>query len=230
MVIAVASTKGGVGKSTLSIQFLHALALRYPQKRAMIFDADAQATCLNWSRKRAEYGHECLEVQPLVATGMAAILQNKQKEYATILIDVGGTDNKALRTALVLADVVVVPTSLDPTVREHTFDMMELVHEARELNPKLKCLIIFNNIRYTKERNATDAFKSGFPPYVFWVDPFVSQRAIISRVYPFGKSIYDVGQAAKGSVSADEAEAACKARAEIDLVLTEMEQILEGIQ
>jgi chromosome partitioning protein len=228
MVIAIASTKGGVGKSTLSMQFLHAMVLRKKEKKVMIFDADAQATCLGWSRKRAEYGLSYLEVQPLAATGMAAILASKQKDYDVIFIDVGGTDNKALRVALVLADVVIVPTWQDPTVREHTFDMMTLVHEARELNPKMRCMVLFNFVRHTKERHAIDAFKEGFPPYIIWFHQLVDQRKVISRVYPFGKTVYDIALASKGEVSVDEATAAAKARADIDGVLDELTMILEA--
>jgi chromosome partitioning protein len=228
MVIAIASTKGGVGKSTLAMQFLHCMALRSGSKKVMIFDADPQGTCLGWSRKRAEYGLPYLEVQSMVATGMGAILKSKKEEYDLIFIDVGGTDNKALRAALVLVDVVIVPTWQDPTVREHTFDMMELIHEARELNPELRSFVVFNFTRHTKERNAVEEFKTGFPPYIMWVKQMIDQRKILSRVYPFGKTVYDIGDAEKGGVERDESLAAAKARADIDGVLNEIEATLGG--
>jgi chromosome partitioning protein len=225
MIIAIASTKGGVGKSTLAMQFLHKMAQDGQGKKVMLYDADPQATCLNWSRWRAGKELSHLEVQPLADEGMRKILAVKRTEYDLIFIDVGGTDNVALRSVLLNADVVIVPTSLDSAERTHTFDMMKLVHASLAYNDKLLTFVVLNNVRATKERNAMEEFKAGFPPYVHWINQLVSQRVIFSRVYSHGKTVYDI-EPPKDAADKNEAENAIKARADIDLVLAEVSAVV----
>lgn len=194
MIIAIASTKGGVGKSTLAMQFAHAIQICKPDMKILLMDADPQATCLNWGRWRAEQEiSPFIDVQPINQKGIKTILDERLKQYDVILIDVGGADNPNLRRALVHVDAVIIPTSLDPAERIHTFDMISLVDVARdEYNPSMITFMIFNRIKATSERNFLQQFRDGFPSFVHWIDGFIMHRVAFSRVYSQGKTIYDL--------------------------------------
>lgn len=88
---------------------------------------------------------------------------------------------------------MVIPTSLDPSERIHTFDMIDLIDDVlSEYNEHLKAYVVFNRIKATLERNYMDDFKEGFPAYLHWLDGFIMQRIKFSRVYGQGKTVFDL--------------------------------------
>lgn len=137
MIILIGSQKGGVGKSTLSINICAVLANR--GKDVMLVDSDRQSSSSNWAEDRAE--------NPKLATvnfvqkfdNLRATLKDLGNRYDYVIVDAAGRDSKELRTGLVAADILLMP------VRPSQFDldtiptMQAMVAEVREeLNPKLQ--------------------------------------------------------------------------------------------
>lgn len=144
MIIAIGNTKGGVGKTTLAVQIAIARALA--GREVWLIDGDRQGTATAAIAARAEAGK-----QPGIACAqysdgptLRAQVQQQAGKWDDIIIDVGGRDSTALRAALVLADVLLVPfapRSYDVWALE---DMAGLVDEARSVRDGLKAYAVMN--------------------------------------------------------------------------------------
>jgi chromosome partitioning protein len=116
-IIAVLNTKGGVGKTTAAINIAAARALAGFDVLAV--DGDRQGSLIEAMTLR--------EGTPQIAVAHYSdgqILRQQvtmaQNKYTDIVIDAGGRDNTALRAALMLADLVLIP------FQPRTFDVWAL--------------------------------------------------------------------------------------------------------
>ena len=108
-IIAVANTKGGVGKTTVALQ----LASKCVQAGEEIWfvDGDRQLTAQTALTCRGDD-----ESTPVIACSaysdgvlMVKQLKLQKSKWDRIIIDVGGVDSSALRAAVAMCDVLVVP-------------------------------------------------------------------------------------------------------------------------
>jgi chromosome partitioning protein len=92
-------------------------------------------------QKNGKPGYTAVSLHGAAIRTQARQLSSK---YADIVIDVGGRDTGSLRAALTVADVVLIP------VQPRSFDLWgvdqtaELVQEAREINDRLKAVVVIN--------------------------------------------------------------------------------------
>ncbi|WP_229500133.1 AAA family ATPase [Pseudoduganella ginsengisoli] len=143
-IITVGAIKGGVGKTTLALNIAIARALA--GRDVWLIDADRQDTASTALAIRGEAGR-----QPAIATAhypdgsqLRTQLRHQRGKFEDIIIDAGGRDSTALRAALVLSDLVLVPfqpRSLDVWA---VADIAALIEEARALNPELQALAVLN--------------------------------------------------------------------------------------
>ncbi|MCC3256346.1 AAA family ATPase [Xanthomonas campestris] len=144
MIIAIGNTKGGVGKTTLAVQLAVTRALA--GREVWLVDGDRQGTAAAAIAARGEANR-----QPGIACAqypegpaLRAQVQQQRQKWDDIVIDVGGRDSTALRAALILADVLVVPfapRSYDVWALE---DMAALVEEARSVRDGLHAFAVMN--------------------------------------------------------------------------------------
>jgi chromosome partitioning protein len=108
VVIVLAQTKGGVGKSTLAVNL--AVERSRVGRDVLLVDADEQATATDFTALRTEQlgapGYTAVALSgPAVRT---QVLQMEPK-YDDIIIDASGRDTAGLRAALTVTDVALVP-------------------------------------------------------------------------------------------------------------------------
>jgi chromosome partitioning protein len=130
VILTVGNTKGGVGKSTLAVQL--ALGLSLDGKKVWLVDGDRQATSLGAITVRAENGRTPIAASAYSdgATLRAQITQQRE-DYEHIIIDAGGRDSTALRAALTISDVVLVPFQPRSFDVWALSDIGSLLNEAR---------------------------------------------------------------------------------------------------
>jgi chromosome partitioning protein len=109
VILAVANTKGGVGKTTIA--FLLALARARAGCEVWLVDADPQGSASTAATVRADAGRTPVLACSGYADARALGIQVRRQaaKYDEVIIDVGGRDTEALRVVLLLADVVLIP-------------------------------------------------------------------------------------------------------------------------
>ena len=144
MIITVGNTKGVVGKTTIALNI--AIALRLKGHEVWLIDGDRQNTAQTAVDIRAES-----QQQPEIACSSFSegkTLRNQiraqQEKYEYIVIDAGGRDSTALRAALVLTDVLLVPFQPRSYDVWALHDIAELVDEAHGIRDGLKAYAVLN--------------------------------------------------------------------------------------
>lgn len=108
MIINIAHTKGGVGKSTIATNL--AVEMNLP-----IIDMDFQESSIFFNRLRVRAGRPPIQVIRInndVEELKRVLIQYKGKKDQHILIDSPGMDNDILRLALLASDIIITPIFL----------------------------------------------------------------------------------------------------------------------
>lgn len=151
-VIAVASKKGGSGKTTISTNLADALDLL--GERVLLLDADPQRSALAWSDNAPP------DLRPAVigvTTGLSAPRQvpHWRTLYDWIVIDCPPRHGEVFSAALQVADLVVIPTRPSPLDLSALPSSLDELQAARASRNVKACALI--NARPTRSAYADAA-------------------------------------------------------------------------
>jgi len=143
MIVALLNQKGGVGKTTLALHLAGAWAAR--GRRVTVIDADPQASALDWSAQRAQSGLPRL----FGVMGLAReTLHREAPELARgldhLIIDGPPRVAPLMRSALLAADLVLIPAQPSPFDGWASEEMLRLVDEAQSFRPHLAARFVLN--------------------------------------------------------------------------------------
>ena len=151
MIIGVLNQKGGVGKTTISVNLAAALAVN---NRVLLVDADPQGSALAWSSLR--------ERDPLFpVVGMAKPTLHRDlpalaRDYDIVVIDGAPRVNELARAAILASDLVLIPLQPSPFDIWASADTVQLVREARQYRPQIRAAFLINR-RIAKTAIGRDA-------------------------------------------------------------------------
>lgn len=107
MILVLGGEKGGSGKSCLAQNLT--VWLQKKGYDVLLVDADPQGTSVDWSRER-ELNTKLADIQVETANGdIRKTLIDRSKRYEMIVVDAGGADSVALRSALTVATHALLP-------------------------------------------------------------------------------------------------------------------------
>ena len=142
MIVAFAGQKGGVGKSTTAVCL--AVAALERGSRVLLVDADPQGTVRTWGEVAAERKRPAPTV---IAMGASMHKQGQLMAlaagYDMTFIDCPPRHGEVQRSALMVADVVVLPCGASAADAWALATSLEVVREARALRDELlACVLI----------------------------------------------------------------------------------------
>lgn len=142
MILLIAAEKGGVGKSTIATNL--AVHLVHQGVDVVLLDTDGQATAARFVERRDE---ACIApAVPCVQRNgeVASTLRDLARRYQVIVVDAGGRDSREMRSAMAVADLLLVPTKASQADLETFPKVNELIGLVRGLNPKLKAVAVLS--------------------------------------------------------------------------------------
>ena len=140
MIISIQNQKGGVGKTTLAIHISHALSLK--GTKVLLVDADPQGSARDWAAARSDktpFSVIGLD-RPTVHRDLPALA----KDFDHVVIDGPPRVSDLARSAIIAADIVVVPIQPSPYDVWAADEVIKLIQEASVFKENLKSVFTIN--------------------------------------------------------------------------------------
>jgi chromosome partitioning protein len=190
MIILIGSQKGGCGKSTIAINI--AAYLVNQSKDIVLVDADQQQSSANWVKDRDET--ELRQVHCVQRYGdIKNTLKDLNQRYEYVIVDVAGHDSKELRTAMLVADYLLVPfrpSQFDLDTLPH---LSEVIDQALSFNDELKIfglLTLAATHPSVSEVQQANDYLSDFPLFTA-LNTVIHDRKIYRDVTAEGKGVIE---------------------------------------
>lgn len=148
MIIASVGQKGGVGKSTIAIALASEGVAR--GLRVLLVDSDRQGTSRTWAATATEHQHPVPTVIAMDATmHRSGQLDVLAKNYDLVLIDCPARIGEVTASALMVADVALLPTGPSGADTWALAETLDLVRKAQTLRPNLRAWLAINKQTHT---------------------------------------------------------------------------------
>lgn len=206
MIVALLNQKGGVGKTTLALHLAGAWSAR--GRRVLVVDADPQGSALDWAEQRVREGLP----RPFGVLGLARETLHKElpelgRDVDHVVVDGPPRVAGIARSALLAADLIVIPAQPSPFDGWASAEMLRLLDEARVFRPQLRARMLLNRCaaRTVIARETAEALIDQDPPVLA---SRIGQRVAFADSARTGRLVSEItgGEMAAREISACAAE------------------------
>ncbi|WP_404400555.1 ParA family partition ATPase [Pelagibacterium halotolerans] len=197
MIVALLNQKGGVGKTTLALHLAGEWTRR--GKRITLIDADPQGSALDWSQTR---GGEGLPRRFGVIGLARDTLHHEAPELARsadhVVIDGPPRVAGLMRSALLAADLVLIPVQPSPFDGWASAEMLSLLEEARIYRPELAARFVLNRCgaRTVIARETAETLVDHDPPALVAT---IGQRVAFAAAAQQGRLVDEIGDGGRAA-------------------------------
>lgn len=227
MILVFASSKGGVGKSTICAALGAALALR--GERVLILDLDQNRTVERWSRKVALEG---LTVEAVPAAQFTTRLRDlgREGEFDNVLIDLAGAREVTLFKAIARADLVIIPAQAsEPDIREALVIAGDVKDVEETAGRRIPYRLLLTKMYPLRTRVSDFAYaelaRLGLPLLKTVIVERTAYREMFLNGEPPTRGEPEKGAGLEITALLDEIEAAVSRFADIDLIRARLEAV-----
>lgn len=187
MIVAVLNQKGGVGKTTLALNLAGAWASK--GRHVTLIDADPQGSALDWSERR---GQEALPrhfgVLGLARDTLHREVPDLARHSDVCVIDGPPSVAGLMRSALLPADLVLIPAQPSPFDGWASAEILALIREAQVYTPGLIARFVLNRCagRTIIARETAQSLADHDPPML---STTIGQRIIFAEAAQTGRLV-----------------------------------------
>ncbi len=186
MIITLQNQKGGVGKTTLSLhlaQYFTGLG-----GRVLVVDADPQGSARDWLQARV--AEAPFSVVGLDRPTVHRDIENLRRGYDVVVIDAPPRVTDIARSAILAADLVIIPVQPSPLDVWAAQDTVRLVNDAIVFKETLKSVFAINReiVNTAIGRDVATALSESQVPVL---SSHVSQRVAFAESLANGQTVFE---------------------------------------
>ncbi|RLA77782.1 MAG: ParA family protein [Epsilonproteobacteria bacterium] len=156
MIVLFGHQKGGVGKSTVSINIAYQLQKKY--KNLVLLDLDSQNSAILFNQLRISENLptiKCVKENDIDFSNF--INEYSGNKENLLIIDSGGYDSDVNRAALIKADIIITPVGISQIEIFGLQKFRKILKEASEaLGVKIKTNVLLNNVDSRSKNKLTE--------------------------------------------------------------------------
>jgi chromosome partitioning protein len=189
MIVSFLTQKGGVGNTTLALNLAGEWARQ--GKRVTLIDADPQGSALDWSQQREHAGKPRLfGVIGLARDTLHRDAPELARDSDHVVIDGPPRVAGLMRSALLAADLVLVPVQPSPFDGWASAEMLALISEARIYRPQLAARFVLYRCaaRTVIARETAQTLADHDPPVLLST---IGQRVAFASTAQSGRLVWE---------------------------------------
>ena len=188
MILSFINQKGGVGKTTLSINVASCLALS--EKKVLLIDADPQKSSMDWANVRQ--GERKFNVISLATSTVHKEIELLKPNYDYIIIDAPGNLSNVTRSVIVGSDKIIIPILPSPYDIWAADDIITTIKDVKEIasniDPEVHFLI---NQKIANTKIAKEALDCLEGYNINILKTKIYRRLIFATTASNGNSVFD---------------------------------------